>query len=256
MTPRIPAKFEWLQSLSGADALTHAEFRVLVVMSNHADSRDPSNVYPGLRTIAREACVDDKTARNARKSLVAKGWLILLEEGGSEKGRKRANRYRLGRWPEDGGSQTPGLIPPVEHERGVSFPGTGGLIPEDGGSERYPNSSLTRNEKEESRPNSWCDRHPGGVDRPCRACGHARAAAEAWASARAEAAKVVTSSAARAAAEARAAATAACALCDDAGYRDGALCDHDPGSADRARRGLDAVRAEMGWNTTPRERTA
>lgn len=30
------------------------------------------------------------------------------------------------------------------------------------------------------RPNAWCPKHPGGSDDPCRSCGTARQAAEAW----------------------------------------------------------------------------
>lgn len=85
--------------------------------------------------------------------------------------------------------------------------------------------------------------HP--TERPCRACGDARATRERWDAAehirRAEAA----SAAAREHAAARQAAVDACAMCDDDGYRDGRVCDHDPDGDDRAARGMAMVRAAL-----------
>ena len=48
-------------------------------------------------------------------------------------------------------------------------------------------------------------------------------------------------------AQARALAIVNCGLCDDDGYRGGSVCDHVDHSA-AARRGMDAIRAQMGWD--------
>jgi len=39
----------------------------------------------------------------------------------------------------------------------------------------------------------------------------------------------------------------ACTLCGDDGYRDAAVCHHDPRTVDAARRGIALVYATMGW---------
>ncbi|SEC95156.1 hypothetical protein SAMN04489727_5729 [Amycolatopsis tolypomycina] len=49
----------------------------------------------------------------------------------------------------------------------------------------------------------------------------------------------------------RARAVAACALCDESGYIGPQLCDHDPGAADRARRGRAAVLAALARTKPP-----
>lgn len=53
------------------------------------------------------------------------------------------------------------------------------------------------------------------------------------------------SSEARHRAEIRAKAIAACDLCDETGYAQGKVCDHDPDATDRAARGVAAARAAM-----------
>jgi hypothetical protein len=44
----------------------------------------------------------------------------------------------------------------------------------------------------------------------------------------------------------------ACSLCDERGYLGGAVCNHDPGSAQRAERGRAAIDEAMGWSRTER----
>lgn len=43
------------------------------------------------------------------------------------------------------------------------------------------------------------------------------------------------------------AAITACSLCDDHGYRGAAVCDHED-HQEAAKRGMDAIRAAMGWD--------
>lgn len=87
--------------------------------------------------------------------------------------------------------------------------------------------------------------HADGDPGPCRACGDARRAREAWDADtdRREAAR--RSAEAREAAELRARAVAACDLCDERGYQGRVLCDHDPDFEARAARGSAAARAAM-----------
>ncbi|WP_280410716.1 hypothetical protein [Nocardia asiatica] len=103
-----------------------------------------------------------------------------------------------------------------------------------------------------AEPKRTCERHPGGTDAPCRACADARQAHTRWQTDRERAtdgrrrtAAAIESSAARQAAEDRARAITACGMCDADGYRDGRVCDHDPGAVERAQRGSAAVRAVL-----------
>jgi hypothetical protein len=106
---------------------------------------------------------------------------------------------------------------------------------------------VTTTRARENPPPPRCPQHVNadGDPGPCRACGDARQAREAWdADAdRREAAR--RSAEAREAAEVRARAIAACDRCDDRGYRGKTLCDHDPDAEARHARGSAAARAEL-----------
>lgn len=45
----------------------------------------------------------------------------------------------------------------------------------------------------------------------------------------------------------------ACTMCDPDGYRGTTVCDHQPHHAQAAARGMNAIRAAMGWNTTTQD---
>lgn len=77
-------------------------------------------------------------------------------------------------------------------------------------------------------PSPHCPQHHGGTTAPCRACGDARRARIEWESRQSLATHAARSAEALERAELRARAIAECALCDDDGYRDTAVCDHDP----------------------------
>lgn len=124
----------------------------------------------------------------------------------------------------------------------------------------------TREEAPQPQPNSeigelpdpWCSQHPGGTSEPCRTCKtertrHERAAAEAP-----RRAALAESERARRAAEDRAQAIANCTLCNDAGFVGGVYgrtagtkCDHDPGTADRARRHSEQIRTNLAAKKAP-----
>lgn len=91
MTTTKRTKLQWLESLRGAD-LTHAEFRILVIIATYTNA-NRTNAFPGFTTIVRESRVDEKTARSALRSLQAKGYLVLLEEGGNRHWKGKANVY-------------------------------------------------------------------------------------------------------------------------------------------------------------------
>ncbi|OZF33177.1 hypothetical protein CH296_11110 [Rhodococcus sp. 14-2496-1d] len=102
-------------------------------------------------------------------------------------------------------------------------------------------------------PSPNCSQHPNGTDRPCRACGDARAYRESLIQVDKLARAEVISSDRRAAAEARAIAIVNCDICDDDGYDGTAVCAHDPNSADRARRGIEAARAAIAKKPEPQQ---
>ena len=96
-------------------------------------------------------------------------------------------------------------------------------------------------------PVGWCVRHPGGTAARCRPCGDARRAKEAWEAERVQAAKAARSSEVHEFAHATALAIADCGLCDEHGYLGTMVCDHDPGTTERAGRGMSLIREQMGW---------
>lgn len=98
-------------------------------------------------------------------------------------------------------------------------------------------------------PPRHCPKHPEGTTAPCRACGEARTAHEAWEAERARVDRQAASDATRARAEARARAVAACGLCDGDGYRNGRPCDHNPRQDEINRRGVELARAALSGRT-------
>ncbi|MEU6582837.1 hypothetical protein [Nocardia sp. NPDC046763] len=94
-------------------------------------------------------------------------------------------------------------------------------------------------------PSPHCAAHPDGTTSACGPCGDARRARQQYDADRAQAAATKHTAEAKRAGEDRARAIANCPMCDADGYRGTGLCDHDPGAADRARRGMAAVRAAM-----------
>lgn len=89
----VPSKLAWMKELRGAD-LTHAEFRVLLTVASYTDAHG-RNAYPGQDRIAADAVVRPNTARDALKSLIAKGWLTVADSTGGKYGRGRAAVYEL-----------------------------------------------------------------------------------------------------------------------------------------------------------------
>lgn len=100
---------------------------------------------------------------------------------------------------------------------------------------------------EETTPH--CPDHPGGTDKPCRACGAHRARHEDEVAERARELAEQRSTVARHNATLRARAIAACTLCDTDGYRDRTVCDHTDRTATAAagaQRVRDALAAAKG----------
>ncbi|MDV8065536.1 hypothetical protein R4P64_03360 [Rhodococcus sp. IEGM 1366] len=93
MSGRSLNKFAWMEALRGAD-LTHAEYRVLLNLSTFARG-DLTNAHPGLPKLCEAAGVSVPTAKKALRVLVAKGWLVLTEEGGNKHWKGKANVYSL-----------------------------------------------------------------------------------------------------------------------------------------------------------------
>ncbi|WP_051637269.1 hypothetical protein [Rhodococcus sp. UNC363MFTsu5.1] len=104
--------------------------------------------------------------------------------------------------------------------------------------------------REAQPPTPHCPKHPQGTDAPCRACGAARQAREAWDLTESRRRIEVQRAEREKRVEAAKQAIAACALCDDEGYAGTTVCDHDPDVAERNRRGSALVRAALAQSST------
>ncbi len=100
-------------------------------------------------------------------------------------------------------------------------------------------------------PARYCPRHmPHGTDDACGGCRTQRKIFDRWLAdadldaKRAEQERARADAAERAAVKARAIAN--CEMCDPDGYRDGRVCNHNPGQANTNARGMAAVRAALG----------
>lgn len=272
----VLSKLAWYKCLAHTSDLTHAEFRVLVIIAGYTDG-NLDNAYPSLATIVSAACVSEPTAKKAIKTLRGKGWLVLVEQGGNQHGKGRANVYSV-RTPE----RAKGVAgaPPSPVSKGASGfpplgPGKGAIgfregdtsVSPEGGKPAGPHQIPLSEPREQGAPvasgeatsaaqrsvlavvpPTTCGRHQGagGNTPPCRDCAASRKIHREWlAEQRRDQAANATQDARRRAA-ARIAAAAACDLCDEHGTRlNGMPCDHD---ADRERRnaaGSARVRAAL-----------
>lgn len=106
-------KFECLHRLTRARDLTPAQFRAAVAVLNYADSATCSNAYPGYAKLADDLGIDDRQVRRTIGELVAKGYLVVTDKGGSAKGgKRRAATYSVTCPHPDPGSSTPGVEDP------------------------------------------------------------------------------------------------------------------------------------------------
>ncbi|WP_368681027.1 hypothetical protein R1X32_42685 [Rhodococcus opacus] len=94
-------------------------------------------------------------------------------------------------------------------------------------------------------PPAHCSKHPEGADAPCRPCGDARQAQTAWDAEQKRLTARAQSDEVRQRAEDRAQAIADCDICDEDGYDRLTLCDHDPDTAERAKRGIALIRETL-----------
>lgn len=160
-------RFAWMEALRGAD-LTHAEYRVAATLWTYARA-DLTNARPGPATLREDARVNEKTLKKALRVLVAKGWIQVTEQGGSERGGpRRATVYALafptggsgypGSDPETGGSEYPGSDPVAGgseypgsefptggseyHDRGYSVPRPGVVSTDDRGYSLPPHQGI------------------------------------------------------------------------------------------------------------------
>ncbi|MBF6330260.1 MarR family winged helix-turn-helix transcriptional regulator [Nocardia transvalensis] len=93
MTGRSLNKFAWMEALRGAD-LSHAEYRILLNLSTWANG-DLTNAYPGMKALAEAAQVSPPTLKKALRTLTAKGWIVLVDPGGNQYWKGKANVYSL-----------------------------------------------------------------------------------------------------------------------------------------------------------------
>jgi len=153
------SKLGWQKTLRYADDLTHAEFRVLTVISTYTDE-SMGNAFPGFSQIVGASCVSGSTAKAAIKSLIEKGWLVLIEEGGNQYWKGKANVYAVAtptspkgvaHRPPSGGGKGGTQAPPStarkgadEHNQGDRSSVEGGQpLPVEGGYSVPPHQILT-----------------------------------------------------------------------------------------------------------------
>lgn len=132
-------------------------------------------------------------------------------------------------------------------DRSISYqqPSTLSLQPSTNGG--YVSTEGHQTAEPSSPPPPRCPVHANNPNPPnCRDCGEARKALAAWQSAKLRRESESQSREAREMAELRKLAADECDLCDDEGYTGTVLCDHDPDTAERARRGMEQVRAILG----------
>ncbi|MDV8024005.1 helix-turn-helix domain-containing protein [Rhodococcus sp. IEGM 1330] len=134
--PRV-SKLDWLKSLRGVEELTHAEFRVLVILSTFADA-DLRNAYPSNERLQRDAAVSRTALKSALKTLRAKGYISLESLGGNQYGKGRANVHRVipkppTEWPPSSDKGGHSVDPLEAHEGGHSVTGRGSLSVQQGG---------------------------------------------------------------------------------------------------------------------------
>lgn len=114
----------WQKRVRGAD-LTHAEFRVLMILFSYS-SENGRNIRPGKERIVRDARASEPTVRKALRELQRKGWIVLTEEGGNQHGKGKANVYALStprQRSERGDADDPNERHELEGVKGVnSFP--------------------------------------------------------------------------------------------------------------------------------------
>jgi len=86
-------KLGWQKALRGAE-LTHAEFRILTTIGTYTNAA-LSSAFPGRTKIMEDARVSERTLDRALKILVAEGWITLVEAGGNQHFRGKANVYAV-----------------------------------------------------------------------------------------------------------------------------------------------------------------
>lgn len=163
---------------------------------------------------------------------------VLAERRGSAE-RQRAWRDRHKELPDNASSN------------GVSNSGTNAApsrpVPKGRGGkgDLKGGTSVTRASPEPPSPKCQ-DHHDDPDPPPCGACGDARRTRAAWDRDQAAQAALAQQAEAHARAEVSRLAIDACGLCDHQGYLPGGtVCRHDPGNADRAKRGAAAARAAL-----------
>jgi hypothetical protein len=110
-----------------------SELLVLLALADFADD-DGRNIYPSMPTLAHKARLSESQTRRIIQGLIEEGLIEIVEIGGWDGRRNRANEYRIIR-EDSGSSMTP---PPLAPTLGGSADAT------TGGSSMTPPSSRPR----------------------------------------------------------------------------------------------------------------
>lgn len=71
-----------------------SELLILLALADFADDNG-ENIYPSMQTLARKSRMSDKQARRVVQNLVKLKLIEIVEAGGWQRGRNRANSYRI-----------------------------------------------------------------------------------------------------------------------------------------------------------------
>lgn len=231
----------------------------LATMASFADARG-RECFASVATIADRVGVSQATIKRAIRSLIQLGLIMASEKqlpgrptrfqfaDGSS--RVDEPRSRVTQVNVDPGHDRPRstLTQGVGHPRPRGWvnvdPQTSSLTSELTGVAR-PRAQHPRLSLVTETPSRNCDRHPGGTDRPCAACGEARRRHHESENSRRLAALESDRERRQQAAAVAREAIRCCGMCDDRGYRGSRPCDHDPDGDARHMRGMAKVRAVL-----------
>lgn len=103
-----------------------SELLILLALADFSDDNG-ENIYPSMQTLAQKSRMSDKQARRVVQNLVKLNLIEIVEQGGWQRGRNRANSYRIRLENIHGG--TPNLSVPLSHPRENGTPAGGSTVP-------------------------------------------------------------------------------------------------------------------------------
>lgn len=228
----------------------------LVTMASFADAQG-RECFASVATIASRTGASPATIKRAIVKLKQLGLVVASEQPGrptrfqfADGVRETEPRSRVTQVDDDPGHARAGstMTEGVGHRRPWGWvsdePQTRSLTRDLTGGSR-PGVDRPRLTVVTEPPPRTCERHPGGTDMPCAACGDARRRHDDFEQRRRLSALEAQREERELAVAAERAAIRACDMCDERGYRGSLPCHHDPDGDVRHARGMAQVRAVL-----------